>query len=328
MIVVTGGAGFIGSNIAARLAAMGEPVVVSDFYGRDDVKWRNLRKAPLERLLAPGELAGFLAQNRAEITAVVHMGAISATTALDADEVIATNLRLTRELWDWCALWGKTFVYASSAATYGDGAQGFDDDDAPEALARLRPLNLYGWSKHAFDVWASRAMAAGRPAPPSWTGLKFFNVYGPNEYHKGDMMSLVAKSYARISAGEPVSLFKSHREGYADGGQRRDFVYVKDCVDVVAWLLEQPALGGVYNLGTGAARSFAELITAAFHAAGREPRIAYVDMPEALRPKYQYFTEARMDRLRALGYPGSFRTVEAGVEEYVRHHLAQDDPHV
>ena len=328
MIVVTGGAGFIGSNIAARLAAEGEAVVVVDRYGTDDVKWRNLRKTPLELMLQPEELPGFLSQTAGEITAIVHMGAISATTALDADEVIATNPRLTRFLWDWCADEGKSFIYASSAATYGDGEDGFDDDDSPQALARLRPLNLYGWSKHAFDVWAARAVAAGRPAPPSWAGVKFFNVYGPNELHKGDMMSIVAKNYAPIAAGQTVKLFKSHREGFEDGGQLRDFIYVKDCVDVIIWMLRQQGLGGVYNLGTGAARSFAELIQAVFHSADKPPRIDYVPMPEALRPRYQYFTQARMDRLRALGYPGQFRSVEAGVDDYVRNHLSQADSHV
>ena len=197
-----------------------------------------------------------------------------------------------------------------------------------EALAALRPLNLYGWSKAAFDLWVARALRAGRAAPPSWAGLKFFNVYGPNEYHKADMMSLVAKNYDAIAAGQDVRLFKSHRPDYADGGQLRDFVYVKDCVDVIAWMLEQKALAGVFNLGTGVARSFAELMTATFEAAGRPARIAYVDMPEAIRGSYQYFTQAQMGRLRAAGYPGQFRSLEAGVHDYVARHLSQADRHV
>ena len=220
---------------------------------------------------------------------------------------------------------GRTFIYASSAATYGDGAAGFDDDPSVQALAALRPLNLYGWSKQAFDLWAARAVRAGRPAPPRWAGLKFFNVYGPNEGHKGDMMSLVAKSHAVVAAGGVVRLFMSHRPEYPDGGQLRDFVYVKDCVDVVLWLLDQPKLEGVYNLGTGRARSFLDLVTAAFAAEGRPVRIEYVDMPEVLRERYQYFTEARMERLRALGYSAAFRSVEDGVGDYVRNHLSRNE---
>lgn len=319
MIVVTGGAGFIGSNIAARLAADGREVVVVDRLGDDGIKWRNLARIPLELILRPEELDGLLTQRGSEVEAVVHMGAISATTATDADEVVATNLRLSQHLWSWCAEQGRTFVYASSAATYGDGSGGFDDDDSPGALARLAPLNLYGWSKAAFDLWAVRRVARGRPAPPRWAGLKFFNVYGPGEAHKGEMMSVVAKNWPTISQGGVVRLFKSHRPEYVDGGQLRDFVHVDDCVEVVAWMLEQPRLGGIYNLGTGRARSFADLIGAAFAAAGREPRIAYVDMPEGLRDRYQSFTEARMERLRALGYDRPFTGLEDGVAAYASH---------
>ena len=326
MIVVTGGAGFIGSNVAARLAADGRDVVVVDRLGDDGIKWRNLAATPLELILRPEELDGFLAARAGEVEAVVHMGAVSATTATDADEVVATNLRLSQALWSWCAEHGRTFVYASSAATYGDGAGGFEDDDTPEALARLAPLNLYGWSKAAFDLWAVRRVARARPAPPRWAGLKFFNVYGPGEGHKGEMMSVVAKNWATVAQGGVVRLFKSHRPEYADGGQLRDFVHVDDAVAVVAWMLEQPRLAGVYNLGTGRARSFADLIGAAFVAAGRERRIAYVDMPEALSGRYQYFTEARMGRLRALGYDRPFIGLEEGVAAYARH-LSPAPPH-
>ena len=319
MIVVTGGAGFIGSNIAARLAVDGRDVVVVDRLGDDGVKWRNLAHVALELILRPEELDGFLASRGGEVEAVVHMGAISSTTATDADEVVATNLRRSQALWSWCAEHGRTFVYASSAATYGDGARGFDDDDSPGALAELEPLNLYGWSKAAFDLWAVRQVARGRPSPPRWAGLKFFNVYGPGEAHKGDMMSVVAKNWRTVAEGGEVRLFKSHRPEFADGGQLRDFVHVADCVEVVAWMLEQPRLGGVYNLGTGRARSFADLIAAAFAAAGREPQIAYVDMPEPLRDRYQYFTQARTERLRAIGYDRPFTGLEDGVAAYARH---------
>ena len=325
VILVTGGAGFIGSNIAAALARRGEAVAITDRLGCDGIKWRNISRTPLEAILAPGDLDAFLRERGAEVAAVVHMGAISSTTASDADEVVAVNLRLPQQLWRWCAEHGRTFVYASSAATYGDGAAGFDDEDTAEALAALRPLNLYGWSKQAFDVWAARAVEAGRPAPPRWAGLKFFNVYGPNEGHKGDMMSLVAKSHPALASGEAVRLFRSDRPDFADGGQLRDFVYVKDCVDVVLWLLDQPELGGVYNLGTGRARSFLDLVTAAFAAEDRPVRVEYVDMPAGLRDRYQYFTQARMDRLRALGYAAPFRSVEEGVGDYVRNHLSRGE---
>ena len=325
MIVVTGGAGFIGSNIAARLAADGQEVVVVDQLGDDGVKWRNLARTPLELILTPEELDGFLLAQGGAVEAVVHMGAISSTTVVDADAVVAVNLRLSQRLWSWCAEHGRTFVYASSAATYGDGADGFEDDDSPGALAGLAPLNLYGWSKAAFDLWAVRQVARGRPAPPRWAGLKFFNVYGPGEAHKGDMMSVVAKNQPAIAAGGEVRLFRSHRAGVADGGQLRDFVHVDDCVEVVAWMLRQPTLAGIYNLGTGRARSFADLIGAAFAAVGQEQRIAYVDMPEALRERYQYFTEARMGRLRALGYARPFIGLEEGVAAYM-HRLAEEAP--
>jgi ADP-L-glycero-D-manno-heptose 6-epimerase len=226
-------------------------------------------------------------------------------------------------LWRWCAGAGTKLVYASSAATYGDGAEGFDDERDIAALKRLRPLSLYGWSKHAFDLWAMREAAAGR-APPFWAGLKFFNVFGPNEYHKGDMMSLVAKNYRRIAAGETVSLFKSYRPGIADGEQRRDFIYVKDCAAVMLWLMQQGRDSGIFNLGTGKARSFRELIEAVGAACGRPPVIQYVDMPEAIRANYQYLTEARMEKLRRAGYTAPFTPLEMAVRDYVSEHLARD----
>lgn len=327
MIVVTGGAGFIGSNLVAGLAARGVAnIAVIDRFRSGD-KWRNLAKHEVAALVPPEQTLAFLDQHAAEIDTVFHMGAISATTETDVDKIVANNVALTLDLWRWCAWRGARFIYASSAATYGDGTQGFDDDARPESLARLRPLNPYGWSKHVVDRRIARILADGDIAPPQWAGLKFFNVYGPNEGHKGDMMSVVAKLHPKIRAGETARLFKSHRPNIADGGQLRDFVYVGDVVEVMLWLYDHPEVSGLFNVGTGRSRSFADLARAAFAAMHQAPRIEYIDMPEHLREKYQYFTEARVDRLRAAGYLRPFTTLEEGVRRYIQDYLSQDDPH-
>ena len=324
MIVVTGGAGFIGSNIVAALAASDERVAVCDRL-RQAEKWRNLTRVAVSEIVAPEMLPAWLAAHAARIEAVVHMGAISSTTERDVDLIVEVNLRLSQALWRWCALEGKRFIYASSAATYGAGEQGFDDD--PRRLPLLRPLNAYGWSKHLFDRWIAQTLADGEPAPPQWVGLKFFNVYGPNEYHKGTMRSVIAQKYPLASSGQAVTLFRSHRTDVPDGGQKRDFIYVRDCVEVVQWLLAHPEVKGLYNLGTGRARSFADLVGALFAALHRPAHIEYIDTPPAVRAHYQYFTEARMERLREVGYPGTFTSLEAGVADYVQRFLAQADPY-
>ncbi|MBF0334266.1 MAG: ADP-glyceromanno-heptose 6-epimerase [Alphaproteobacteria bacterium] len=327
MIVVTGGAGFIGSNVAAALEARGERVVVCDRLRSGD-KWRNVAKRELADLVHPERLFDFLEARRSRLRAVIHMGAISSTTETDADLIADTNFRLSLGLWNWCARHGVRLIYASSAATYGDGAQGFDDDPTPEALARLRPLNPYGWSKHLFDRKVARILADGAETPPQWAGLKFFNVYGPNEHHKGAMKSVVAQTHPRLTAGQPARLFRSHHPDYADGGQLRDFVWVGDCVDVMLWLLDTPEVSGLFNLGTGEARSFLDLANAVFAAMGRAPEIEWVDTPEAIRAKYQYFTQARMERLRQAGYAKPFTALEDGVGRYVRDFLSAPDPHL
>jgi ADP-L-glycero-D-manno-heptose 6-epimerase len=255
------------------------------------------------------------------------MGAISATTETDADLIAETNIRLPQRLWSWCAEHGVPFVYASSAATYGDGSAGFDDDASLEALARLVPLNAYGWSKHAFDRWVARTILEDGPAPPQWVGLKFFNVYGPNEYHKGDMKSVVTKAYPGAAAGRPVTLFRSHHPDYEDGGQMRDFVYVKDCVDVMLWLEDHRDVNGLFNLGTGHAQTWLELMGALYNAVGHAMEVEWVDTPEEIRDRYQYFTQAEMARLRAAGYDRPLRPVEEGVADYVKRHLATEDPY-
>ena len=326
MIVVTGGAGFIGSNIVARLTAeTAYDVVVCDRLETADLaKWKNLAKHSIADFWAPEELFEQLERHAERIEAVVHMGAISSTTEPDADLILRTNFTLSRDLWDWCAIRDARMIYASSAATYGDGETGFNDDDDAESLSKLRPLNAYGYSKMLFDQYAVRQSDRGQ-APPQWAGLKFFNVYGPNEGHKGGMKSVVAQIWPKVAAGETVSLFRSHNPNYADGGQLRDFVYVDDVVDIIEFLLQSPEVSGVFNAGSGQARSFDDLAKATFAAAGKAPSIEYVDMPEAIRDRYQYFTQARMDRIRAAGFEGQSTPLEEGVRRYVQNFLAQPD---
>lgn len=325
MIVVTGGAGFIGSNIVANLDDDGADIVVCDRL-RDNDKWRNLAKRVLQAVIPPEHLLAYLDEHRADIEAVVHMGAISATTVTDGDAVMRNNFELSRALWEWCTTQNKPFIYASSAATYGDGDCGFDDDWSSSTLRQLRPMNLYGWSKHLFDQYVARAVETERGAPPQFVGLKFFNVYGPNEAHKGSMKSVVAHLFPKARAGEPAELFRSHRPDYDDGGQRRDFVYVRDCADIVRWFLNSEHISGIFNVGTGNARSFADLATATIKACGHTPIINYIDMPEAIRDKYQYFTEANISRLRAAGYNRPMTSLEDGISDYVESYLLNDDP--
>lgn len=323
MLLVTGGAGFIGSNVVAALNDVGRSdVVVCDLLGSDG-KWRNLAKRQLVDIVPPAELPDWLKGRKLET--VIHLGAISETTATDGDLVIETNFRFSMRLLDWCTANAVPLIYASSAATYGDGAEGFDDDVSLAALKKLRPMNLYGWSKQLFDLAVAGRAANGDPLPPQWAGLKFFNVFGPNEYHKGTMMSVLARRFDDVKAGRVVQLFKSHRDGIADGDQRRDFIYVDDVVRVIMWLLATPSVSGLFNVGTGKARSFRELMLAAYAALGTRPNIDYVDMPEQIRGSYQYFTESKVDRLHRAGYNGGFTTLEDAVKAYVGDYLDRPD---
>lgn len=317
LIVVTGGSGFIGSHIVHDLAQAGSRVVISDLLQVGD-KWRNIAAAQLHDIVRPDTLSEWLGRHSDKVAAVVHMAAISSTTEPDVDRFVANNIRLTIDLWEWCAANTTPFIYASSAATYGDGRTGFSDDQSPAALAALRPLNAYGWSKHVVDRRVVDDIVRGRPQPPQWAGLKFFNVYGSNETHKGVMQSVVNKIYPLVKAGETVSLFKSHNPRYRDGGQLRDFVYVKDCVTTVGWLLRNPTVSGLFNVGTGTARTFLDLVNAVGTAVGRKPNIRFIDTPAELRDKYQYYTQAEMTKLRAAGFDRPFHSLEDGIRDYVQ----------
>lgn len=321
MLLVTGGAGFIGSNLIAALAGRGAgPVVLCDHFGTGE-KWRNLAGQAIAEIVAPEDLGAWLAVRGAAVDCVFHMGAASATTERDVDFILASNFRASLDLWRWCSAHGVRLIYASSAAVYGDGAAGFDDDPDPAALARLRPLNPYGWSKLLFDKEATRLAAAG-DAPPQWAGLRFFNVYGPHEDHKGAQRSVAVQLYEQIAGAGRATLFRSHHPDYADGGQMRDFVWVGDCIDVMLWLYDHPGVVGLFNCGTGSARTFEDLARATFASLGAEPSIDYVDTPEQVRAQYQYFTQAKMDRLRRAGYDAEFTSLEDGVQQYVRDFLA------
>jgi ADP-L-glycero-D-manno-heptose 6-epimerase len=328
MIVVTGGAGFIGSNLLAALERRGgEELVVCDRLGSGD-KWRNIAKREIADIVDPERLFDFLGAHAREITAIFHMGAVSSTTETDVDLIVHENFRLTSALWTWCARHEKRLIYASSAATYGDGAAGFDDDASPQALAKLQPLNPYGWSKHLFDRRTARLLTTAAEKPLQHVGLKFFNVYGPNEYHKGGQRSVVHHLYPRVVAGEPARLFKSHNPKYPDGGQMRDFIWVGDCVSAMLWLLDHPKVNGLFNIGTGKARSFADLAKALYTSFGKPMRVDYIDTPVEIRDKYQYFTEAKMERLRAAGYAEPMTSLEDGVRRYVQDYLSKPDPYV
>lgn len=320
LIAITGAAGFIGRNLVAALNQRGQDdLLLVDHLGTDE-KWKNLRGLAFEDLLSPKE---FL--TRAEmgelppLEAILHMGACSSTTERDADFLLENNYRYTRRLCEWSIAYKVRFIYASSAATYGDGSRGYSDND--DLAPSLVPLNMYGYSKHMFDLWAMR-----RGLLKNIVGLKYFNVYGPYEDHKGDMRSVVQKAFHQIRTTGEVTLFKSYRPDYADGQQKRDFVYVRDVVDVTLSFLERRDVNGLFNCGTGQARTWNDLASAVFSAMGRQPNIRYIEMPESLRLKYQYFTQADMAKLRAAGYAKPFTTLEAGVKDYVQEYLVRQPP--
>ena len=311
--IVTGAAGFIGRNVVATLNRQGlDDLLLVDRLGEDE-KWKNLRGLHYEDVFSPDDLDGWL-HGRAGVDAIIHLGACSDTTESDADFLLENNYRFSRRLCSWAVEHDARFVYASSAATYGDGTHGYTDDDA--STRRLKPLNMYGYSKHMFDLWALRSGLLNQVV-----GLKFFNVFGPFEEHKGDMRSVVAKAHGQILATGELSLFKSYRSDVADGDQRRDFVYVDDAVAVILHFLQRRDVSGLYNCGTGVARTWVELASAVFQAMDRPTDVRFIDMPEGIRAKYQYFTQADTSRLRQAGFEADFLDLETAVETYVRSHL-------
>lgn len=326
MIVITGGAGMIGSIIAWHLnskLARDDMVIVDRITHAD--QWQNLVKRQYAQYLGKEQLLAWL-EGRQDVEAIIHMGAISATTERDFNKLVSDNIHYSQSLWNWCADNHAAFFYASSAATYGDGEHGYDDI----SIEKLRPLNGYGYSKHFFDQWALQQANKGLPTPSAWAGFKFFNVYGPNEYHKERMASVALHSFNQFKETGTVKLFKSHKQGYNDGEQLRDFVYVKDAAAVVVHFLDmalknKPCANGIYNVGTGKARSFKDLATNVMSSMGKTPDITYIDMPEDLQGKYQYFTEASMAKLRATGYDQAFYSLEDGVKDYVQNYLMHDD---
>ncbi|MBL7187207.1 MAG: ADP-glyceromanno-heptose 6-epimerase [Phycisphaerae bacterium] len=319
MIIVTGGAGFIGSALIAELNARQiTDILVVDRLGNNG-KWKNLRNLSFADYVEKTDLLEMVIAGKLDspIEAVFHLGACSDTTEPDASYLIKNNYEYTKLLAQWATNANVRFIYASSAATYGDGSAGFEDDE--ENIETLCPLNMYGYSKHAFDLWARRTGLLSKIV-----GLKYFNVFGPNEYHKDHMRSFIVKAFAQINAEGTVRLFKSHEGDYADGEQVRDFVYVKDAVDMTLFFLDNPHLSGLYNVGTGEARTWNDLVIAVFVAMGKKPNIEYIDMPDSIRNQYQYFTQADMSKLRSAGYDRQITPLEDAIKDYVQTYLQED----
>ena len=322
MIIVTGGAGFIGSAVLWQLNGQGmDDILVVDNLGASE-KWKNLVNRNFHDYVHKNEFLNRLDKGEFKpVTAIIHMGACSSTTERDADFLMGNNFHYTLRLAEHCLENGIRFINASSAATYGSGASGFSDDI--DHLPHLKPMNMYGYSKHLFDIWALRSNVLNDLA-----SLKFFNVFGPNEYHKDDMCSMVYKGFCQIRQTDRIRLFKSYHPEYSDGDQRRDFVYVKDCVNIIGWLLDHPAVNGVFNVGSGLDHSWNDLAAALFGAMGIPQAIEYMEMPESLKDRYQYYTRARMDKLQAAGYSQPFTKFDDAVQDYVLNYLQTEDPYL
>ena len=318
MIIVTGGAGFIGSCIVRTLNDLGiEDIVIVDHISDTD-KWMNICNKKYLEYINRDTFLNKIHNFDGKITHIIHMGACSSTTEKNFDFLYQNNFEYSKALWSYCAEQKICFIYASSAATYGDGKMGFDDK---EDIRYLRPLNGYGYSKQLFDLWVEREIKNGNRTPKQHVGLKFFNVYGPNEYFKGSMASVIFHTYNEVLQTGKKGLFKSYKEGFKNGEQLRDFIYVKDICKVITFILSNSNINGLYNLGTGKARSFNDLVNATFNAMEIKPCIEYIDMPENIKNKYQYYTQAEMSKLRSVGYVEPFYSLEDGVTDYVRNYL-------
>jgi len=319
MHVVTGGAGFIGSAVIWKLNTMGiENILVVDNLGESE-KWKNLVNRQYTDYIHKSDFLKYLVKGKFDkIDSIIHMGACSSTTEKNADFLMENNFHYSVSLAQFAIKNSVRFINASSAATYGDGSAGFSD--SVKIMKNLKPLNMYGYSKHLFDLWALRLNIQNQLA-----SLKFFNVFGPNEYHKGNMCSLFYKGFIQARETDHIRLFKSYRKEYADGNQRRDFVYIKDCVDLIWWLVENPSVNGVLNVGTGQDRSWNDLAKAVFSAMKLPVKIEYIDMPEHLQGSYQYFTKASVEKLSSTGWPFHFTNLEEAVNDYVINYLQQKD---
>lgn len=319
MFIVTGGAGFIGSNIVKFLTEeLHSQVCVVDKI--NNLNRKNLQSKKNLIIISPDKINNFLKKNEKKIKIVIHFGAITSTTETDAKKIIENNIELSLLLWSWCSKYKKRLIYASSAATYGDGKKGFCDENSFKKLSEFNPLNLYGWSKHIIDKLFIK-FSANKIRPKQWVGLKFFNVYGPNEYHKGEMQSIIFKIFEKIRKNKKVTLFKSHNKNYKDGEQLRDFIYVKDVISIVEWFIINEKYNGIYNVGTGKSRSFYDLASNVFKSTNKEKKIVFVNTPIKIRKKYQYFTKANINNLRKIGYKKSFYSLEAGIEDYLKNYL-------
>lgn len=319
MIVVTGGAGFIGSALVWKLNKLGyDKIIIVDELGKDE-KWKNLNGLKFSDFFHKDDFMGLVLQRGLpfKATSIIHLGACSSTTEKDADYLMDNNYHYSQELAKYCLENGVRFIYASSAATYGDGSNGYNDDE--NSLGELRPLNMYGYSKHLFDSWIKRNSLIDKVV-----GLKYFNVYGPNEYHKGEMRSVVHKAFEQVRDTGKVRLFKSYRSEFKDGEQKRDFIYIKDAVDMTLYFLDHQDKNGIFNIGTGHAQTWVELVKALFDAVGKPVNIEFIDMPEEIREKYQYFTEANLKKLRIAGYDKTILNVREGVTDYVKNYLLKD----
>ena len=315
MILITGGAGFIGSNLINSLLAKN----LSEIVSVDDKNSENQSYFINENFsrIFPRELKNFLKKNKKKINTIVHLGAITSTTERNVNLIIKNNLELSIYLWNWCEQNKKRFIYASSAATYGNGSNSFDDNESDDYLSELLPLNLYGWSKHIFD----RIILKKRKKPSQLVGLKFFNVYGPNELHKNEMRSVVLKIYEKVSNNLQVNLFKSHNIKFKDGEQLRDFIYVKDVIAIIEWFLNNPKKNGLYNVGTGKPRSFNDIAKCIFKNTNKASNVKYINTPLKIRKQYQYYTKANMKKLRDCGYKKKFFSLEEGIKDYIREYL-------